>query len=162
MQGKKGTNGTTLKSKENGNEFLPGGLVRLPSGAIAVTSVYCPAGHNLVDEESTARFNKFSGITLMVEGENAKGKIIISPIHGDDTKFGESNFVLGEVLRISCPACGEGFPVIQDCGCTDGAKLVGLYLSEDLEEGNQVAVCTAWGCLRSRIIDRFQVISKFE
>ena len=159
---KKGTNGATLEVSVNGNETLPGGLVRLPSGSIAVTGLYCPSGHNLVDDEASARFNQFSGIALMVEGKEAKGKVILSPIHGDDTKFGAADFEPGEVLKLSCPTCGESFPIIQDCGCTEGATLVGLYLSKELEDGNQVAVCTAWGCLRSRIIDRFQVISKLE
>ena len=61
---------------------------------------------------------------------------------------------------VTCPTCGEEFPRIQSCGCQDTSELLGLYLDEDLKEGNQVAICNAWGCLRSRIMDRFQLISK--
>jgi hypothetical protein len=158
----RGTDGAMLDGRADSSTALPHGLVRLPSGRIAVTKLYCPAGHNLIDEKTRARFSRLPGIVLMVEGKRAKGVVVLSPIHGDDTKFGESGFEPGEVLKLSCPTCQKSFPVIQKCGCTDEANLVGLYLSEDLEEGNQVALCTAWGCLRSRIMDRFQIISKLE
>ena len=157
-----GNDGATLDVIVDDRETLPHGLVRLPSGMIVITQVFCPNGHNLVDESSQARFNGFPGIVLHVEGKKAKGAVILSPIHGDDTRFGESAFEPGEVTRNTCPKCNAELPVIQSCGCTEGANLVGLYLDESLNDGNQVALCTTWGCLRSRILDRFQVISKFE
>ncbi len=157
-----GTDGATLDIAVDKTEPLNSGLERLPSGMIAITRAYCPNGHNLVDATEAARFNKYSGLVLMAAGEHTTGKVILSPIHGDDTKFGESGFELGEVTQLTCPECGVEFPVIQPCGCTEGSNIVGLFLSDELEDGNQVAVCTAWGCLRSRIMDRFQVISKFE
>ncbi|MCP4675969.1 MAG: hypothetical protein GY854_10780 [Deltaproteobacteria bacterium] len=158
----KGTDGATLNERSDERDDLAHGIVRLPTGMVAVTRLYCPAGHNLVDENSAARFNRLPGIVLMVEGKNTKGPVTLSPIHSDDTKFGESRFEPGEVTRLTCPTCGAEFPVIQACGCTEGANLVGLYLDDDLHDGDQVVVCSAWGCLRSRILDRFQVISKLE
>lgn len=158
----KANDGTTLDIAVGDDEVLPPGLERMRSGVIAVTKLYCPNGHNLVDAESGARFNGYAGISLMVEGAEVSGKVVLSPIHGDDTRFGETDFEPGEITRITCPQCGSEFPVLQACGCQDGANLVGLFLDENLDEGNQVAICTAWGCLRSRIIDRFQVISRFE
>jgi hypothetical protein len=154
--------GTTLDIAVGDDEELPPGLERLRSGVIAVTRLYCPKGHNLVDEESGARFNGYAGISLMVEGAEVSGKVVLSPIHGDDTRFGETDFEPGEITRITCPTCGSEFPVLQPCGCQEGANLMGIYLDDSIQEGNQVAVCNAWGCLRSRIIDRFQVISRFE
>lgn len=158
----KANDGTTLDIAVGEEETLPPGLERLRSGVIAVTKLYCPNGHNLVDEESGARFNGYAGISLIVEGAELKGKVLVSPIHGDDTRFGETDFEPGEITRITCPVCGAELPVLQPCGCQEGANLVGLFLDDKLDDGNQVAICTAWGCLRSRIIDRFQVISKFE
>lgn len=156
----RGTDGEMLDRRGDSDAPLPHGLVRLPNGMIAVTTVFCPAGHNLIDEENQARFNRLPGIVLQVEGKSAKGKVVLSPIHGDDTKFGESGFEPGEVLKLSCPVCNASFPEIQECGCNDRSHLVGLYLTDELKDGNQVVLCTAWGCLRSRIIDRFQIISK--
>jgi hypothetical protein len=39
---------------------------------------------------------------------------------------------------------------------------VGLYLDDTLRGESQLVVCTAWGCVRSRVIDRFQIISRYE
>jgi len=154
--------GTTLDIVVDENEALPHGLNRLKSGVIAVTKAYCPNGHNLVTAESGARFNGFPGISIMVEGRSTRGIVVLSPIHGDDTKFGENDFDPGEQVRLTCPQCGAALPSIQPCGCTPDSQLVGMYLDEDLVDGNQVAICNVWGCLRSRVTDRFQIISKLD
>ncbi|MBN2801656.1 MAG: hypothetical protein JXR91_01040 [Deltaproteobacteria bacterium] len=158
----RGTDGTTLDIIVDDSDKLPHGLVRLRSGVIAITHVYCPNGHNLVDDTSDARFNGYPGISLKVKGLKKEGIVIMSPIHGDDTRFGISNFEPGEITRISCPVCDTELPVIQDCGCTSHSKLVGLYLDPELVDGSQVVLCNSWGCLRSRITDRFQIISKLD
>jgi len=157
-----GTDGQTLDIVVDENEQLPHGLERLRSGMIVVTRLFCPNGHNLVDTTGSASFNGYPGIMLLVEGAETSGKVIISPIHGDDTKFGETDFEPGELTRVKCPTCEVELPPVQPCGCTDDAQLLGLYLDDSLEHGNQVALCQTWGCLRSRIMDRFQIISKFE
>lgn len=157
-----GHDGATLDVSVDTNEELPHGLARLPGGMIAVTKLYCPNGHNLIDESSAARFNQFPGIVLMVEGEETKGEVVLSPIHGDDTKFGEANFEPGEVTKITCPTCGVALPGVQPCGCVDGAELVAVYLDKEKTEGNQLVLCNSWGCLRSRVLDRFQIISRYE
>lgn len=153
--------GATLDVRIDATEQLPHGLTRLPSGAIAVTRLYCANGHNLI-HEGAPRFSGLPGITLKVQGEHTRGYVILSPIHGDDTKFGETDFEPCEVLKLSCPHCDAELPAVQPCGCTEGSMLVGLYLDESLTQGSQVVLCNAWGCLRSRILDRFQIISKFE
>ena len=158
----KGNDGTTLDIVIDDKSTLPHGLVRLRSGVIAVTHVYCPNGHNLVDAASDARFNGYPGISLKIKGEEEEGIVIVSPIHGDDTRFGANDFTPGEITRVSCPVCDVELPKVQDCGCTNESKLVGLYLDPELVEGSQVVMCNAWGCLRSRITDRFQIISKLD
>ncbi len=158
----RGTDGTTLDIIMDDTDKLPHGLVRLRSGVIAITHVYCPNGHNLVNADSDARFNGYPGISLKVKGKDTEGIVIVSPIHGDDTRFGVNNFTPGEITRISCPVCDTELPVIQDCGCNAESKLVGLYLDPELIEGSQVVLCNSWGCLRSRITDRFQIISKLD
>lgn len=154
--------GTTLDIVLDDSDNLPHGLVRLRSGVIAVTHVYCPNGHNLVREDSDARFNGYPGISLKIKGEDEEGITIVSPIHGDDTRFGASDFNPGEVTSITCPECDVELPFTEDCGCTNDSKLVGLYLDPELVDGSQVVLCNAWGCLRSRITDRFQIISKLD
>jgi hypothetical protein len=158
----KTNDGTTLDIVVDDRDALPHGLVRLRSGVIAVSRLYCPNGHNLVSEDSGARFNGYPGISIMVEGKEEKGIVIISPIHGDDTRFGKADFEPGEVTRLTCPECGVDLPEIQPCGCVPDAQLVGLFLDDTITEGNQVAICDAWGCLRSRITDRFQIISRLD
>jgi hypothetical protein len=158
----RGTDGTTLDIIVDDSDSLPHGLVRLRSGVIAVTHVYCPNGHNLIREDSDARFNGYPGITLKIKGRDEEGLVIVSPIHGDDTRFGAVDFHPGEITRVSCPQCDAELPVVQECGCTPGSKLVGLYLDPELVEGSQVVLCNSWGCLRSRITDRFQIISRLD
>ena len=158
----KANDGTTLDIVVDDREALPHGLVRLRSGVIAVTKLFCPNGHNLIKDESGARFNGYPGISIMIKGQNEQGIVVVSPIHGDDTRFGANDFEPGEVAELSCPECGATLPVIQPCGCVPGAQLVGLFLDDKLEEGNQVAICNSWGCLRSRVTDRFQIISKLD
>ncbi len=158
----KANDGTTLDIVVDDREALPHGLVRLRSGVIAVTQLYCPNGHNLINPESAARFNGYPGISIMVKGKEEEGVVIVSPIHGDDTHFGAADFEPGEVTELTCPECGVVLPSIQPCGCLPGAQLVGLFLDDSLKEGDQVAICNAWGCLRSRVTDRFQVISKLD
>lgn len=157
---KLGFDGDTLDMVVSEDKVLPHGLKKLSSGMVAITQLFCPKGHNLIDPSSSARFNKLPGIVLMVEGKKTRGHVILSPIHGDDTRFGEAGFEPGEITRVSCPTCGVEFPKIQPCGCQEKSELLGFYLNEKLEDRNQVVICNAWGCLRSRIMDRFQVISK--
>ena len=158
----KANDGTTLDIVVDDRESLPESLVRLRSGVIAVTQIYCPNGHNLIDVETGARFNGYPGIAIKAVGSEITGTVILSPIHGDDTRFGEIDFEPAEILELRCPVCDVLLPEIGPCGCQEGSSLIGLFLDDKLEEGNQVAVCNAWGCLRSRITDRFQVISKFD
>jgi hypothetical protein len=158
----KANDGTTLDIIVDDRDTLPQGLVRLRSGIVVVTKLFCPGGHNLIDEKASARFNGYPGISLFIRGREIEGPVILSPIHGDDTRFGETDFDPGEILEILCPVCKVPLPRIGPCGCQEGASLIGLYLDEKLEDGNQVAVCNAWGCLRSRITDRFQIISRFD
>lgn len=157
-----GTDGTTLDIVINDDESLPKGLERLRSGVIVITQVFCPQGHNLIDPSSSARFNGYPGISLKIKGQNEDGIVIVSPIPGDDTRFGATKFAPGEQTEITCPVCNVKLPTIQSCGCTDTSSLIGLFLTEDLQEGNQVVLCNSWGCLRSKITDRFQIISKLD
>ena len=154
--------GTTLDIVIEDNKALPHGLLRLHSGVIAVTQLFCPNGHNLISKNSSARFNGYPGISVIVKGAKEEGLVIISPIHGDDTRFGEQDFEPGEVTSLICPQCNVELPNVQPCGCVPGANLVGFYLDQDLTDGNQVVICNSWGCLRSRVTDRFQIISKLD
>lgn len=128
---------------------------------IVVTQAFCPNGHNLV-RRNDVLFDGYPGISLFVECGDFAGEVILSPIHGDHAKIGIPRS-LPDGLRccLKCPECEVELPKIGDCGCEHGGDLIGIYLREDLAEGDMVAICNILGCYRSRVMDKFEILSEF-
>ncbi len=133
-----------------------------PAGVtIVITQAFCPNGHNLV-REGDALFDGFPGINLYVEFDEWQGEVALSPIHGDHSRVGIPRTVPdGSRCVIRCPECEVELPVIKPCGCEHDGQLVGLFLRADLSEGDMVGICNVLGCYRSRILDKFELLSEF-
>ncbi len=128
---------------------------------VVITQAFCPNGHNLVMREDVL-FDGYPGIWAHVEHASWSGDVALSPIHGDHSSIGlDSHVPPGTVCRLSCPVCREPFPRLGPCRCSQGGGLVGLYLRENCDEGDMVALCNIAGCYRSRIMDRFEILSEF-
>jgi hypothetical protein len=133
-----------------------------PAGVtIVITQAFCPNGHNLV-RENDALFDGYPGIALYVEFPEWSGEVTLSPIHGDHSRFGIPRTVPdGSRCEIRCPECEVALPTLKGCGCDEGGELRGLYLRKDLSEGDVVGICNVLGCYRSRILDKFELLSEF-
>lgn len=126
---------------------------------VIVTRLYCPNGHNLVDQQGV-RFDGYGGIRLLVGDGTTEGVVELSPFHGDSTKHGVQ-FPNGTRLSIRCPECKAELPTLARCSCAGKGELRKLFLTPDLEDANLVAVCDVWGCPLSRVIDGNEILSEF-
>ena len=129
---------------------------------IVITQAFCPNGHNLVRSDTDALFDGYPGICLYIEAGGWSGEVTLSPIHGDHSKIGMIREVdEGTKCVIRCPDCEVELPRMAGCGCEHGGDLVGLYLRPGLQEGDVVGICNVLGCYRSRVMDKFELLSEF-
>jgi len=135
------------------------GVQLLEHTFIVVTQAFCPASHNLVGAGPTA-FDGYPGIAIWVDDGKSQGLVELSPIHGDKSKVGPE-FPAGTKLRLECPVCRAELPFLAECSCQPGAALHLLYLSAQRDEANVVGLCDIWGCTRSRVIDRSEILSEW-
>lgn len=128
---------------------------------IVITQAFCPNGHNLVRGED-AHFDGYPGITLFVECGGWSGEISLSPIHGDHARVGIPRSIPnGTRCVVRCPECEVELPRLATCGCENGGELLGIYLRPDLSEGDMVGICNILGCYRSRVMDKWEILSEF-
>ncbi len=125
---------------------------------IVLTQAFCTTGHNLI--RPGEQFHGFDGIHLWVSDGKTEGLVVVSPIHGDSSKRGPT-FRKGAKLEISCPECHTPLPKLCRCSCGKGGSLRTIYLTPELSEAHQAAVCDVWGCPRSRVIDAHEILSEF-
>ena len=131
---------------------------------ILVTQAFCPNGHNLV-REGNEKFDGFDGIKLKIESGSKTGVVYLSPLHGDDSKKGDTEWDDGTRFTVRCPDCDTPLPILAKCNCTgdpnDKGDIVKLYLSPNLNDSHIMAFCNVWGCRRSRTIDNWHIISEY-
>ncbi len=125
---------------------------------VVLTQAFCLTGHNLI--RPGEQFDGFDGLHLLVSDGATEGLVIVSPIHGDRRKKGV-DFRAGAKLQISCPECRTPLPKLCRCSCGHGGWLRTIYLTPDLADAHQAAVCDVWGCPRSRVIDSNEILSEF-
>jgi len=131
---------------------------------IVVTQAFCPNGHNLVDDANET-FDEYPGIRIKLVSGEEQGEVFLSPFHGDASKRGKLDWVVGTRLEVRCPMCDTPLPVLTKCKCETpdgrGGELVKLYLTPRLSDSHMVVVCNVWGCRHSRTIDNWHIISEF-
>jgi ELWxxDGT repeat protein len=125
---------------------------------IVLTRAFCVQGHNLI-REGEAKFQGFNGVHLWVSDGTTQGVVVVSPIHGDSSKGGLT-FGEGARLELACPECHVPLPPLCRCSCGDGGTLRTLYLTPDLCDAHQAAVCDIWACPRSRVVDSNEILSE--
>lgn len=128
---------------------------------IAITQAFCPNGHNLVWEDNR-NFMGFAGMKLSVSTEEwGTFNVTLSPIHGHHDRHGGWDLIDGTQCGIACPTCQTPLPVFEKaCECGQG-KLRKIYLTSKLDDADLVLVCDVWGCHRSRVLDRFELLSEY-
>jgi hypothetical protein len=131
--------------------------VRDDGVVVVLTQAFCTTGHNLI--RPGEKFQGFDGIHLWVSDRAKEGLVVVSPIHGDASKRGLS-FRKGTKLEIACPECRTALPNLCRCSCGKGGALRTIYLTPELSDAHQAAVCDIWGCPRSRVIDSNEILSE--
>jgi hypothetical protein len=151
----------SVKLKKPVREEKPG--IALAEGVtVIVTQAFCPNGHNLVRPDLDAVFDGHPGIAVFIECEDWSGEVVLSPIHGDHSKVGMIKSIPeGTKCVVRCPECEVELPRIAPCGCEKGGELIGLYLRPDLSEGDVIGICNVLGCYRSRVMDKWEILSQF-
>lgn len=128
---------------------------------ISVTQAFCAKGHPLI-EPSNPTFDDQPGVRLRVAQDGGEPQdVTLSPIHGHHARYGGDDFIPGVACSVRCPTCDEELPVHEaECRCREG-QLRLLYLTERLVRGDVAMVCDVWGCHRSRVVDRFELLSEW-
>lgn len=150
---------TKLKVPTGGPQPSPETKVEVEGVQMIVTQVFCPNGHDLIKSSSVA-FDDNPGISLLVTDGDEEDIVVCSPVHGDPRKAHSVTHRIGAKLDIKCPECRTDLERLLPCSCGKG-ELVNLYLTPALNDGQVAAVCNVWGCPRSRVIDKWQIISEF-
>jgi hypothetical protein len=131
---------------------------------IVVTEAFCPNGHRLISPDNE-EFDGYPGIRLQISDGEKTGILFVSPIHGDGTKKGMTDWKDGQKLTITCPYCGTGIPRLAGCHCypdsPSSGDLLKLFTTPSLNDSHIMAFCNVWGCPRSRTIDNWNVISEY-
>lgn len=146
--------GDSLSSRDSSLRDVDGVVIQ-------VTQAFCPKGHNLVNNNAYL-FDGALGIHLWVSDGKTSGNMVLSPYHGDHSRYSEVEYPRGTQVRIHCPECKIQLPTLGPCDCPGGGSLIKLYTSPKCQDGSVVAVCDVWGCHRSKVFDQAQLLSVFE
>ncbi len=127
---------------------------------ISVTQAYCPGGHKLIRDDNWL-FQGQPGIRLAVAQGGEHEDVTLSPIHGHHARHGGEDFEYGRSCSVTCPTCRVELPAHEEaCLCGRG-KLRIIYLTTWLDQGDVAMVCDVWGCQRSRVLDKFELLSEW-
>ncbi len=126
--------------------------------AVTVTEVYCPRGHNLIEEDHT--IGGGPGIRLGFRRPNGEpGELILSATLGCQDKTVISGKLFeGEKLELFCPVCMSNLPILSECHCEGGGEVRMLYLSRENNPYHAIAFCDVVGCRNSSIIRAGDVV----
>lgn len=127
---------------------------------IVVTQVFGPKGDNLVGL-SDVTFDGAPAISVLVRAEGKEGLVHLSPIHGDTRKAGFSDISPGARCELLCPVSKAPLPKIEVGSPSEDVGYYGLYLTRGLNKGSLMIICDTWGHHDSRVIDEFELISRW-
>lgn len=133
--------------------------VRVEDGVfIIVTQAFGPDGDNLVGI-SEVTFDGFPAVTLLVRAGGKEGLVHLSPFHGDARKEGFVEIPAGTRCELFCPVSKKPLALLGEVAPQNSASYYAIYLTENLSEGDQIAISDVWGDYHSRIVDNTELIS---
>lgn len=127
---------------------------------IVCTRAFGPGGEDLIAEDGPT-FSGEPGIKLHVEQGDREEDIILSPFFGDPSKVWSEDFVEGERCKLTVPQTGAELDRIPGMESEDGGQYYAIYLTEDLEDGELVAVNDLWGNYDSRVLSEGELLELY-
>jgi hypothetical protein len=124
---------------------------------VLVTRAFGPNGEDLIDEDGP-KFSGEPGIRVHVEQGDKEEDVLLSPFFGDPSKVWTEDFEEGERCKLTVPETGEELDAIPGMTSEEGGKYYAIYLTEDLEDGELVAVNDMWGNYNSRILSEDELL----
>ena len=110
-----------------------------------ITEVYCINGHNLIDKKHL--INGYPGVRLKFKRSRSRGEFVISAIENDfDKTVVKGKLEKNKQYDLFCPFCNVKLPVLTNCNCQDGAELIVLGLTPQLDFNNAITFCNVVGC----------------
>lgn len=134
---------------ENGKGFV-----------VLVTRAFGPNGEDLIDEDGP-KFSGEPGIRIHVEQGDKEEDVLLSPFFGDPSKVWTEEFEEGERCKLTVPETGEELDEIPGMTSEEGGKYYAIYLTEDLGDGELVAVNDMWGNYNSRILSEDELLGLY-
>lgn len=127
---------------------------------ILVTRAFGPNGEDLMDPEGP-RFSGEPGIRIHVKQGDKEEDIILSPFFGDASKVWTEDFEEGVRCELTVPETGAELDPIPGMESEDGGRYYAIYLTDDLEGGELVAVNDLWGNYDSRILSEGELLKMY-
>ena len=150
---------TTLHDYLKGHEFSPdSGVKKDDKGRIVLTRAYCHNGHSLLSEEK--QFDGENAIKLIGKFDGKEDVMFLSPIMNDKNKEVPDYYKKGDIVKLTCPTCGEELKRIAPCGCVMGSFYHAVFLTPAANEDWCIGLCDAYGCPRAFIRDAGEIISE--
>jgi|GEM_PF-1913523 hypothetical protein len=134
---------------ENGKGFV-----------VLVTRAFGPNGEDLIDEDGP-KFSGEPGIRIHVEQGDKEEDVLLSPFFGDPSKVWTEEFEEGKRCKLTVPETGEELDEIPGMTSEEGGKYYAIYLTEDLGDGELVAVNDMWGNYNSRILSEDELLGLY-
>ncbi len=127
---------------------------------VVVTRAFGPDGQDLIAEDGPT-FSGEPGIKIRVKQGDTEEDIYLSPFFGDPSKVWSEDFEEGERCELTVPETGEQLDRIPGMTSEDGGHYYAIYLTEDLAEGELVAVNDIWGNYNSRILSEGELLKLY-
>lgn len=127
---------------------------------VVVTRAFGPNGEDLIAHDGP-EFSGEPGIKIRVKQGDTEEDVILSPFFGDPSKVWTEDFEEGEQCELTVPETGESLDKIPGMGSEDEGDYYAIYLTEDLAEGELVAVNDIWGNYNSRILSEGELLKLY-
>ncbi len=122
-----------------------------------VEAAYCPHGCSLVDKDYV--INGSPGIRIKFRRPGVEGQLVISAIEGDfDKVILSGDLENGVKDELFCPHCDMMLKKLVNCNCQDGADMIMIGLTPELDFNNAVVFCNVTGCENGSFVSSGDVL----